>query len=40
MKGVREHKRFSSRNYEEGWEADNKGDVRTGDRHSGVRMEE
>lgn len=36
MKGVREQKRFSSRNYEEGWEADNEGDVRTGDRHSRV----
>lgn len=36
MKGVREHKSFSSRNYKEEWEADNEGNVRNGDRHSRV----
>lgn len=36
IKGLREHRAFSSSNYKEGWEADSKGDVRTGDRHSGL----
>lgn len=36
MKGLREHRGFSSHNYKGGWEADNKGDVRTDDRHSGL----
>lgn len=36
IKGLREHRGFSSSNYKEEWEADSKGDVRTGDRHSGL----
>lgn len=34
MKELREHRGFSSSNNKEGWEADSKEDVRTGDRHS------
>lgn len=39
MKELREHRGFSSSNYKAGWEADNKEDVRTGDRHSGLLIE-
>lgn len=40
VKGVREHKRFISRNYEEGLQVDNKGGVRIGERYSRVRTGE